>query len=156
MTFPICAKKQGFLFLFPFSHLYFSTRCGKRSGKPKKACPCYSFPMLKKDRVFNCTSFQNPYLSLFADVFHSLFLIKKLQKRNFMVFFPISTKLFTFRAFPQGTFSTFPTREKQAKVFPISKKVFPIRSHRKRKVIHSPKTKPLPCFSALFPLFDIP
>ena len=121
---PGCAEKWKRFLLFPFSHPYFSTGCGKRGGKTENACNLMIFPMLKTEALFNLAFFDISERCHFCITAKHTFSTQTHQKREFLGCSRLSPKFITFFPFPQGIFSTVSTSKAPEKAFHISEKTF--------------------------------
>ena len=134
---------------FPFSHIQFSTNCGKHRGKPKSIDFIWIFYLLKNLLVFN----NNIIFSLFQNKNIRIRIPEKRLSPDFSPYLFLSPKLFTFYAFPQRCFSRFSPKIERGKVLHKPYKVFRLFFRREIYKADIEKTKTASGFFPLFPIF---
>ena len=136
---PARKRKDGRRF---YTHLYFSTICGKAGGKVKKCCQRQFFPCVEKIPDFQ-------HFSLGISARHFIFLSRK---RADSLLFRVSTFLFTFFPFPQRIFSRISTSKMLPRFFHKSHLLFRSDS---TPVYHGEEHRKILASSGFFRLFQL-
>jgi hypothetical protein len=142
------AKKEKRLCVF--THPYFSTACGKISGKSKNTLRRRIFSSVEKQNDFQHFSKKGMIMLLSGRIFFSPFAI---HFPTIFTMFSVSTFLCTFFPFPQRIFSRISTSHSCARIFPQSIKVFRVASHLQSNGNRNAKNQTPQGFFGLFQLF---
>ena len=143
------SRKWKDALLFPFSHIKFSTACGKHRGKLKNVVAACFFTLLKNLLLFN----NNLIFFVFWKTKRKILTPKirlylRFSKDRFQ-----SPKFFTIFTFPHRIFSRISTTKHPLKSFTQNPKSFPYSFPSEKQRSFDLKTQANPCFFALFQTF---